>query len=187
MTTSSPRRPLVVGLTGPNAAGKGEAARFLVSRGFAYHSLSDIIREEAASRSLPPTRENLIEIGNMLRRSGGPAILAERTILRLDGRDVVDSIRNPSEVEALRTVRSFILLGVDAPIDLRFERASRRARAGEGGTFAEFAAREERERGADPASQQIHRVFAMADFHVDNSGTIEDLHRAVALALADRL
>ena len=40
---------LVIGLTGPNAAGKGEVANHLEARGFRLHSLSDIVREEAAA------------------------------------------------------------------------------------------------------------------------------------------
>lgn len=186
MTSSRPRR-LVVGLTGPNAAGKGEAANYLVSRGFVYHSLSDIIREEAASRGLPPTRENLIEIGNSLRRSGGAGVLAERTLPRLAGRDVVDSIRNPAEVEALRRDPDFLLLAVDAPLETRWARARARMRPGDGDSLEEFAAREARERGSDPAAQQIHRTIEMADLRVDNSGTLPDLHARVEEALEGRL
>jgi dCMP deaminase len=184
--SSAPRR-LVVGLTGPNAAGKGEAAAFLVGRGLTYHSLSDVIREEAAARGLPATRENLIALGNELRRSGGSGVLAERVLLRLTGRDVVDSIRNPAEVAALRREPAFVLVGVDAPLEIRYERARARARPGDGSTLAEFAAREARERGGDPTSQQIHRVYEMADLRVDNSGSREDLHRTLAAILASRL
>ena len=36
---------MIVGLTGPNAAGKGVVADFLRERGYAYFSLSDIVRE----------------------------------------------------------------------------------------------------------------------------------------------
>lgn len=186
MTSSGPPR-LVVGLTGPNAAGKGEVARYLVSCGLIYHSLSDIIREEAAARHLPPTRENLIEIGNALRRAEGAGVLAERTLRRLMGRDVVDSIRNPAEVSALRGEPAFILLAVNAPIELRYARATARARPGDGSTLQEFADREAREHGSDPSSQQIHRTFEMADVRVDNSGSLQDLDRAVARALAGRL
>ncbi|MBI3448083.1 MAG: hypothetical protein HY049_04060 [Acidobacteria bacterium] len=186
MTSSAPPR-LVVGLTGPNAAGKGEAARCLVARGFAYHSLSDILREAVASRALPPTRENLIQMGNEMRRAGGASVLAERALERLTGRDVVDSIRNPSEVTALRRDPAFILLAVDAPIEVRFERSRRRSRPGDGQTLAEFAEKEQRERGSDPAAQQIHLTFGMADLSVSNQGTIADLERAIVAALGDRL
>lgn len=187
MTTTRKASRLVVGLTGPNAAGKGEVARFLGDRGLAFHSLSDIIREEAAAGGLSPTRENLIETGNALRRRHGAGVLAERTLERLTGRDVVDSIRNPAEVEVLRREPAFLLLAVDAPIGLRYERARLRSRAGDGSTLEEFTARERLELGSDPVQQQIHLTIQMADLSVDNSGTLSDLHRAVIAALGDRL
>jgi hypothetical protein len=54
--------------------------------GFAVHSLSDVVREEAAARGLPPERGHLIEVGNDLRRLFGPGALAERIVPRLAGR-----------------------------------------------------------------------------------------------------
>lgn len=188
MATTTSRLParLVVGLTGPNAAGKGEAARYLASLGFASHSLSDVIREEAAARGIPPVRENLIRLGNELRRTGGPAVLAEKILARLTGRDVVDSIRNPAEVEALREHPDFVMLRVDAPLETRYARARQRARPGDGSSLDEFAEREERERSRDPRDQQIHRTTEMADHTVENSGTLEDLHRAIDAFLAAR-
>jgi len=185
--TSSPPPRLIVGLTGPNAAGKGETARYLVSRGLAYHSLSDIIREEAERRGLPPTRENLIEIGNDLRRKSGPGALAEQTLARLGGRDVVDSIRNPAEIETLRRDPAFVLMMVDAPLEIRFARSRDRARPGDGTTLEEFARREERERSADPVAQQLHLAAKSADLVADNSGTLAELHFRIESLLRGRL
>src|SRR5882672_1711347 len=129
---------LVLGVTGPNAAGKGEVSAYLRRQGFVVHSLSDIVREEAAARGLPPEREHLIRVGTLLREQGGPDVLASRLIPRLGARDVVDSIRNPAEVEMLRRVPGFVLIGVDAPAELRFARSRLRARPGDPGSFAEF-------------------------------------------------
>ncbi len=60
---------MIIGLVGRNAAGKGEAANYLKSKGFVYYSLSDAIREEAAKRGLEHSRDNLINLGNELRLS----------------------------------------------------------------------------------------------------------------------
>src|SRR5678815_3787020 len=76
---------MTIGITGPNAAGKGEAAAYLVQKGYAYHSLSDVLREDLELRGIPPTRENLIAIGNELRTLGGAGVLAERILPRLGG------------------------------------------------------------------------------------------------------
>ena len=174
---------MIIGLTGPNAAGKGEVAAHLMSLGFAYHSLSDVLREEMEKRRLPSTRENLIALGNELRAAGGAGVLAEKIRERLDARDVVDSIRNPVEVEVLRGMRGFILIGVDAPIEIRFARAQKRARPGDGLTIEEFREKEARENSPDRARQQLAATFALADHTVGNGGSIEELRGNVDAVL----
>ena len=69
---------MIIGLTGKNAAGKGEVAEYLKKKGFSYFSLSDILRDEAKKRNLEPTRENLIPLGNELREKFGPNFLAKK-------------------------------------------------------------------------------------------------------------
>src|SRR3989338_8189362 len=59
---------MIIGLTGKNGSGKGEAAKFLKERGFQYHSLSDVVREETAKQGKALTRANLIRAGNDLRK-----------------------------------------------------------------------------------------------------------------------
>ena len=152
--------PPLIGLTGPNASGKGEVAALLATRGYALHSLSDIVRDEASRRGLTHAREDLIRVGNDLRAEGGAGALAERMLSRLRGRDVVDSIRNPGEVAVLRRVPGFLLLGVDAPPEVRFARARTRGRVGDGETAEEFRRREEKENSTDPARQQLRATLA---------------------------
>ncbi len=149
---------------------------------FIAFSLSDIIRDEAKKRGLDPARDNLIAIGNELRETEGPGTLAKRTIekIRNAPQAVVDSIRNPSEIEELRkNLKDFRLIGVTAGQKVRFERAMKRARAGDGLTFEEFAKKEEKENSTDPKAQQLSACFQMADFTVDNSGSLEDLKRQI--------
>jgi dephospho-CoA kinase len=167
---------LVLGLTGANAAGKGEVASYLRDRGFAVHSLSDVIRDEAAARGLPPEREHLIRIGNLLRERGGPGVLAERILPRLGERDAVDSIRNPAEVDVLQRLPRFVLLGVRAPLELRFQRSVSRCRPGDPTTLQQFRQREVQENSSDPAAQQLAETFARADRIVENVAGLGELH-----------
>ena len=74
---------MIVGLTGRNAAGKGMAAEYLKSKGFGFHSLSDVIREEVRRRGLELTRDALIATGRELRARHGTGYLAERIFERL--------------------------------------------------------------------------------------------------------
>jgi dephospho-CoA kinase len=170
---------LVIGVTGPNAAGKGEVSAYLERLGFELHSLSDIVREEAAVRGLPPEREHLIRVGTLLREQGGPSILAERLLPRVGAKDVVDSIRNPAEVESLRRLPGFVLIGVRAPAELRFARSRLRARPGDPETFEAFLARERQENSENPAGQQLQATLALADHILDNDGDLSGLHQKV--------
>ncbi len=169
----------MLGLTGLNAAGKGEVAAYLRRLDFAAVSLSDIVREEALARGLPPEREHLIRIGNLLRDQGGPGALARRVLPRLGRRDVVDSIRNPAEVLVLRRLGCFTLIGVRAPLQVRFARSLERARPGDPSTLDQFRQREQQENSADPAAQQLTATFELADRVIENDAGLSALHRRV--------
>ncbi len=121
---------MIIGLTGKNGSGKGEAARFLTESGYEYYSLSDILRDELKARGKEVTRENLIAIGNEVRENHGAGALAERTLQKLgaEAHAVVDSVRNPFEVEALRRRSDFHLLSIEADPQTRFERTKARGR-----------------------------------------------------------
>ena len=94
---------MIIGLTGRNASGKGEVAKVLQEGGFYYLSLSDLLRKELADRRLEVTRENLIRVGREMRNRYGGGFLADRALQQIDvdKNYIVDSIRNPREVEVL--------------------------------------------------------------------------------------
>jgi dephospho-CoA kinase len=169
-------RPRFIGLTGTNGAGKGECAAFLKSRGYAVHSLSDILREELRERGLEAARDNLIRIGNELRETFGPDVLARRTAAKITAPAVIDSIRNVREVECLRELPGFILLAVDAPLEVRFERAAARGRDESAATPEEFRKKEEEEMNGGTSAQQLGACMAIADRLIVNDGTLEELH-----------
>jgi dephospho-CoA kinase len=177
---------LYIGLTGPNASGKGEVARILAEWGFTLHSLSDVVREEATRRGLDHSRESLILTGTSLRQMHGEGALAERILPLLTSRSVIDSIRNPAEILVLRSLPGFHLLGVDAPEALRYQRSRTRGRAGDGDTLEEFQRKERLEKSDRGPGQQLGVCFSMADVVVNNDGTLQDLRRRVEQALASR-
>lgn len=175
---------ICVGLTGPNASGKGEVARYLQEIGFSSHSLSDGVREEATRQGLDHSRASLIQVGNWLRQRFGPGVLAERALPLLSGRSVVDSIRNPGEIAVLRRLPTFRLLGVDAPVELRFDRSRLRGRAGDGATLEEFRRKEDLEQAEEGSGQQLRVCLSLADVVICNDGTIEQLRSRTRETLA---
>jgi len=171
------KKPRLIGLTGTNGAGKGEVAAYFVDKGYAYFSLSDEIREELRRRGEAETRDNLIRMGNRLREEFSADILARRVMEKVRGKAVIDSIRNPGEVAYLRKQDGFVLIAVDAPLELRFERVMRRGRVESAGDLQSFAAKEAEEMGAGETSQQLLACMETADIRVWNDGSIQDLHR----------
>lgn len=170
---------MILGLTGRNGSGKGLAADYFIGQGYLYVSLSDILREEARRRQMEVTRANLYALGNELRRKHGPGVLAERTLEKLRGRSqvVVDSIRHPDEVRALRRgIPGFRLICIEAPPEVRFERMKSRGREKDPQTLEAFRALEEQEgHSANPADQQLAAVLEQADIVFRNDGTPRQL------------
>ncbi len=176
--------PKLIGLTGTNGAGKGEAALYFESKGYARHSLSDVLRDDLRSRGLEPSRDNLIRTGNELRERFGADILARRTTAKAAGRPaVIDSIRNLAEVAFFRNQSGFILLAFDAPVDVRFRRVADRGRDESAGTLDEFRRKEDEERAGGATGQQLEACMAAADCLIVNDGTIEELHRKLEACL----
>ena len=170
---------MVIGLTGRNAAGKGEVAKYLQTKSFYYYSLSDAIREELRSRKMEVNRDSLIRMGNELRQAFGPAVLADRILRHVesDRNYVIDSIRNPSEVAALKkTASNFKLIRIEAPLRVRFERTVARRRESDPMSFEDFVALEDREASGDATSQNLVQVEQLADEVLVNDGSVSELH-----------
>jgi len=171
---------MIIGLTGKNASGKGEVAKFLETRGFQYHSLSDVLREELKRKHLTPTRDHLTRVGNELREKYGPSILAERILKKLAESQnyIVDSFRNPAEIEAFRQRPDYVLWAVTAKPATRLKRIQSRARESDPMTLKHFIAVEKREaHNADPNKQSIDACVQMADMKIANDASLESLHK----------
>lgn len=178
---------MIIGLTGKNASGKGEVANYLKTKGFAYHSLSDVIREEATKRGIEHSRDNLINLGNGLRKKYGPNYLAKQVNIKIklqlkkdkNQSFVIDSIRSPHEAKELAKNKSFILVGIDAQIELRFKRLLGRSRLGDAKTLKKFKQQEQRENLKSDANQQLDATLGMAKTVILNDGTLETLHKKI--------
>ncbi|MGD8538570.1 MAG: AAA family ATPase [Candidatus Aminicenantes bacterium] len=167
----------LIGLTGTNGSGKGEAASFFRTNGYAYFSLSDIIREELIQEGRETDRDNLIQKGNELREKFGANILASRVMDRITGKSVIDSIRNPGEIEYFRTQENFILLAIDAPVEIRYTRVRQRGRNESASSLQEFIAKEKEEMTQKERGQQLEECMRLSDYRVTNEGSLEDFFK----------
>lgn len=179
---------MLIGLTGENCSGKGTIAEHLMKKGFYYLSLSDVIREEVAEEGKEITRDNLVKKGNELREKFGPAILAKKTIAKIqkDRNYVIDSIRNPAEASELKKLDNFFLLYVTASPEIRFERMKVRGRESDPKTFEEFQKLEEIEaKSKEEHKQNLEETIKMADKKVENEGSLINLYDNVNVVLGE--
>lgn len=169
----------IFGLTGTNCAGKGEAAAFFKKKGFIYFSLSDLIRDKLQKEGLELTRNNLIKSGNRMREEGGSDILARMIMKKIKRPSIIDSIRNPKEVEYLRRNKDFKLLAIDAPVKTRYSRAKKRGRNESASSLQEFKDKEAEEKTSKEKNQQLQNCINMADHILINNGSLDDLYRQI--------
>lgn len=175
--------PLVLGLTGSFGSGCSfVAARYLNELGFRTISLSDLLKDsfakEHTDRAKDPNRLRawLQDHGNELRQSHGAGHLAEQALGIMQSRPevkrwCVDSIRNPGEVEKLRTgvVGRFYLMAVFADADVRWARV--RASNYYKHNQSTFDEDDRRDSGEDegPAGQRVRDCYKEADIIVSSN------------------
>lgn len=179
---------MIIGITGLNGAGKTTVVEYLEKKSFLAHSLSDVLRDILRKEGKPLTRENLIEKGNQLREKQGDGILGEVILQKLQDNGVhyvIDSIRHPDEVEALRRREDFILVCVDAPTEVRFERMLERKRENETNYVDILAFEKEELESEEHHKQQLSATAKMAQIVLVNNKDIEELYAKIDKMLAD--
>lgn len=183
---------IVIGITGTLGAGKGTIVDYLVNkRSFHHYSVRAFITEEINRRGMPLNRDSMVIVANDLRERNGPAynvlVLYERALVT--GKNcVIESIRTPGEVDALKAKSRFYLFAVDAKPEVRYKRILMRDSETDRISYETFISNEEREMNStDPNKQNLHRCMEMADFVFTNDRTIEDLCGDVGRILEDIL
>lgn len=183
---------MIVGITGPICAGKGKVAELFKKHGFEHHSFSSEIRQVAKERRIEVNRDNLSKLGTDLRKESPKiSILASRLLARIKKdrmhgkhRFVLDGLRDFDELFMFRLHEMdnkdmrFVLVGVDAPQELRWKRLKKRGRHGDPESFQDFKKVDDREwKGG--GGQEVGRCMKMADYVIQNDGTLPALKKKV--------
>lgn len=174
---------MIIGITGTLGAGKGTIVAYLEQQGFLHLSVRQYLTEEIQKRAMPLDRDSMVAVANELRAANGASYIIERLYEQAASGDkdaVIESLRVPAEVAALREKDRFLLLAVDADRRKRFDRIRLRGSETDDIPFEQFVADEEREMASeDPNKQNIRGCIAMADVVIRNDGTIDDLYEEV--------
>lgn len=172
---------MLIYVTGSIGGGKGEVVNYLVEKyGMKHYSFRQFYTDELVRRGLPVDRPHMSDLADELRATHGNGyVVRELTeMARKDGgHAVVESIRNLGEVEYLKAQPDAVLLAVDAPVEMRYERNKLRATSLDPQSFEDFLQNEKREmENTDPWRNNIAKAITLADYTYQNTGTLEDLH-----------
>ncbi len=182
-------REILVGLVGHPSSGKDTVAAYLVdTHKFTHVSTGDMIRFYIAEHGIEgQDRDTLKMVGTMLREEHGADYLARLALQNNSSRLIVSGLRAIAEAKMIQAAGG-IIIACTAPIEIRYERASERGRLTDGVTFEKFKVQEEAE-ASNPnlEAPNVSAVVAMADYTINNVGTLQDLHNEVDEIIKERL
>jgi len=174
----------IIGITGTLGSGKGAIVNFLKREmAYTHYSVRDYLINEINKRGLEVNRDIMTQTANELRRKHGSSYIIEKLYeeaAKSDNNCIIESIRTTGEIEALRKKGDFILLAVDAPLELRYERIKKRNSETDNISFEQFKQNENREMiCGDINCQNLKKCMAMADYIFYNDGSISQLEESI--------
>lgn len=183
----------IIGVVGQIACGKGVLVDYLMKEfGFLSFSLSSIVHDELHKKGIVDyTRKDLQDIGDRLRKHYGRDVLAKRAMKKLAEENgnkrgiIIEGIRNTAEVEYLKKLSNFTLLGVKAKREFRFDRLFKRNKPWDPKKWEEFVAVDRRDlgRGQGKEGQQVGKCLAYCDYVFTNNRDIKDFQRKIKKAV----
>lgn len=182
---------LIVGLVGPIGVGKTTIGDYFASKGYKRLKFSDPIKEETNRLKLPHTREIFQDVGDSLRERFGNDYIARALLEKVrkdrDGNFVVEGFRNPDEIKPFLKLSNFILLGLNADPEVRYQRLKKRSEPRDPKNFEEFKKQAERDQGMlQPAhGQQVLKCLELADFVIDTDKVKSEVFRQVEEVLKE--
>ncbi len=174
------RRLLLI--TGMAGSGKTTLANLLRDRGYSVFTMGDVIRNEVRMRNLPPTPENLGEMAEEIRRSGGDAAVAKKCVPLIIGEPnnkvALDGVRSLDEVYAFEEAFDVYTVVVHASPETRFMRLKNRGRSDDPTNRQVFRERDHRE-----LSFGMGDAIAMSDYIIMNENGVDHLERGLETLL----
>lgn len=173
---------LVIAVSGLPAAGKGEFAAILASKGIPVRSMGDMVRAEVKARGIAEAPHVFGEVAIQLRAEYGDDVLAHRLVDSVDELleshpiVLIEGLRGVAEREVFSNhwEDSFKVVAITSSKQLRFERVQSRARS-EDGDLSDLENRDERETGWG-----LDTIIEEAEFSFSNELNLEDLETAVS-------
>jgi dephospho-CoA kinase len=170
-----------LGIAGEMGSGKGTVAKHVTQehKGSA-HRFSTILRDILDRVYLEQSRDNMQTLSTIMRKSFGEDLMAKGMYhdAQNDEHDVVvvDGVRRMSDITYLRELPHFKLVYVEADMEKRYERITKRGENTDDKTktFEDFQKAHQ-----DESEQQIKDLRSYADYIINNDGTFADLYKQI--------
>ena len=169
----------ILAFTGLPASGKGTAAKYFIKKHNAVaFRFSTSMRDVLDRLYLDQSRKNMSEISRVLRESFGQNLFSK--VIANDASKsksklvVVDGVRRTYDLEALKQIKGFQLIGIEVDMKTRFERLKKRGENSDdtSKTWEQFQADHKLE-----TEVYIPELLKQADVTIDNNGSLEDLYK----------
>lgn len=171
---------MIVGIGGTLGAGKGTVVEYLIAKEFKHYSGSGKLREILEERGVKVDRDAYSKLADEIRGEdpmGLSKIIWKQYESDSPKNAVFEALHEPAEAQFIRD-KGGVVLGVDAPMEIRYERISGRGSEKDNVSFEDFKrlAIYEEEGGG---THNIRAVISMADHVIQNEGTLEELHEKI--------
>ena len=143
--------------------------------------MGDAVWEETQNQGFPLTDKHVGKIADDMRARHGMDIWARRIFQKIKALDhpdllVIDGIRNVEEIECFKRElgSDFVIIVIEAPEQVREQRALARGREDDSTSREEFKKRDQRE-----LSWGLDKVIASADVVIFNNGDLEVFQKKI--------
>ena len=173
----------IIGIIGPKLAGKNTAAEYISDRlEIPFYTISDTLKEMAALRNLPQTRDNLIILGNELATEKGEEYLSKEILEKIRYAGIIVGMRQLGQIQYLKENSNLVLISIDASPKIRFERANEGKRTGEAENFDDFVGKEIEENSGNNI-QRVFECMKLSDYDIENNSTKNNLYKPLEKVL----
>jgi len=176
---------MIIGVAGRIAAGKETLTEFLREAGFNYFETRTVLVETLNESGMELSRTNMQDLADKWRSEDGAGAFMKKILERIDtNKDwIIDSLRNAGEADFLKEELGddFVLIAVDAPREVRFERIKKRGKQSDILDWDNFLKVDERDNfdPENPMGQQTGKLIEMSDHVVMNDNDLENAQNQI--------
>ncbi|MBI4116299.1 hypothetical protein HY449_00985 [Candidatus Pacearchaeota archaeon] len=136
--------------------------------GIPFYTISDALKEIAVSGNLPPTRDNLIVLGNELATEKGGEYPSREILDKIRYVGIISGMRQLGQIQYFKENSNLALISIDAFPKVRFERAKQRKGVAEADNLEDFVRKEIEENSGDNV-QRLFECMKLSDYNVKNN------------------